>query len=121
VDGVCRDVRRSLEIRYPIFSRGNWMRTGKDRVRVDALDVAVSIAGVRVKPGDLLLGDADGVVVIPAARAAEVIEAAQEIEQAEQTIRVAVEAGHSLAEARALVGYHKLQTPRDNSASTTPG
>ncbi len=49
IDGVCRDVDRSLELSYPIFSRGNWMRTGKDRVRVDGVGVAVCIGGVRLE------------------------------------------------------------------------
>ena len=48
IDGVCRDVDRSLELGYPVFSRGNWMRTGKDRVRVEATGVPVSIGGIRV-------------------------------------------------------------------------
>ena len=111
IDGVCRDVDRSLILGYPIFSRGNWMRTGKDRVRVEATQVAVSIGGVRVEPGDLLLGDGDGLVAIPASRAQEVLAAAAEIERAEDTIRRAVEAGTSLREARRAVGYHTLQHP----------
>lgn len=45
IDGVCRDVGRSLELRYPLFSRGFSMRTGKDRVQLDAVNVAVSIGG----------------------------------------------------------------------------
>ena len=36
IDGVCRDVRRALELGYPVFSRGRYMRTGKDRVEVAA-------------------------------------------------------------------------------------
>ena len=111
IDGVCRDVDRSLTLGYPIFSRGNWMRTGKDRVRVEATQIAVSIGGVRVEPGDLLLGDGDGLVAIPASRAQEVLAAAAEIERAEDTIRRAVEAGTSLREARRAVGYHTLQHP----------
>ena len=111
IDGVCRDVDRSLTLGYPIFSRGNWMRTGKDRVRVEATQVAVSIGGVRVEPGDLLLGDGDGLVAIPASRAQEVLAAAAEIERAEDTIRRAVEAGTPLREARRAVGYHTLQHP----------
>lgn len=111
IDGVCRDVDRSLTLGYPIFSRGNWMRTGKDRVRVEATQVAVSIGGVRVEPGDLLLGDGDGLVAVPASRSEEVLAAAAEIERAEDTIRRAVEAGTSLREARRAVGYHTLQHP----------
>ncbi len=109
IDGVCRDVDRSLSLGYPIFARGNWMRTGKDRVRVEATQVPVSIGGIRVEPGDLLLGDGDGLVVVPTARAAEVISAAEQIEQAEDSIRAAVEAGSSLRDARQSAGYHDLQ------------
>lgn len=109
IDGVCRDVDRSLTLGYPIFARGNWMRTGKDRVRVEATQVPVSIGGIRVEPGDLLLGDGDGLVVVPAARAEEVLSAAEEIERAEDSIRAAVEEGASLREARQRAGYHDLQ------------
>jgi 4-hydroxy-4-methyl-2-oxoglutarate aldolase len=109
IDGVCRDVDRSLDLGYPIFARGNWMRTGKDRVRVEATQVPVSIGGVRVEPGDLLLGDGDGLVAVPAARAEEVLLAAEQIEDAEAAIRRAVEAGASLREARITHRYHDLQ------------
>lgn len=109
IDGVCRDANRSLALGYPIFSRGNWMRTGKDRVRVEAIQVAVSIGGIRVEPGDLLLGDGDGLVVVPAVSADEVLAAAEEIDRAEEAIRTAVDAGTSLRDARRTVGYHDLQ------------
>jgi 4-hydroxy-4-methyl-2-oxoglutarate aldolase len=109
IDGVCRDVDRSLDLGYPIFARGNWMRTGKDRVRVEATQVPVSIGGVRVEPGDLLLGDGDGLVAVPAARAEEVLLAAEQIEDAEAAIRRAVEAGTSLRETRIAHRYHDLQ------------
>ncbi|MGW4830292.1 RraA family protein [Amycolatopsis japonica] len=109
IDGVCRDVDRSLTLGYPIFARGNWMRTGKDRVRVEATQVPVSIGGIRVEPGDLLLGDGDGLVAIPAARAEEVLAVAEEIERAEDAIRSAVESGSSLRDARVANHYHDLQ------------
>jgi regulator of RNase E activity RraA len=109
IDGVCRDVGRSLELGYPIFSRGNWMRTGKDRVRVEQTGRPVAIGGVRIEQGDFLVGDADGLVAVPAARAEEVIAIALEIEAAEDAIRAAVAEGASLREARAAVGYHTLQ------------
>jgi 4-hydroxy-4-methyl-2-oxoglutarate aldolase len=113
IDGVCRDVGRSLELGYPIFSRGNWMRTGKDRIRVEETGGPVSVGGVRVEAGDLLLGDADGLVAIPAGRADEVLAVAAEIEQAEATIRQAIAGGASLHDARAAVGYHALQRGPD--------
>jgi regulator of RNase E activity RraA len=109
IDGVCRDTDRSLETGYPIFSRGHGRRTGKDRVQADAYQVPVSIGGVRVEPGDVLLGGADGLVVIPAGRAAEVLDVAREIGEHEERIRAAVVAGGRLDEARSAAGYHDLQ------------
>jgi len=110
IDGVCRDVARSLELHYPLFSRGWSMRTGKDRVQLDALDVPISIGGARVHPSDLLLGDADGVVVVPRAREGEVIALAKSIDEAEEKIRAAVEGGMRLDEARKQFKYFKLQS-----------
>jgi 4-hydroxy-4-methyl-2-oxoglutarate aldolase len=112
IDGICRDVDRSVELGYPIFSRGNWMRTGKDRVRVEAIQTAVSIGNIRVEPGDWLRGDGDGLVVIPQARVLDVLAVAQEVHEAEDHIRAAVDAGVPMRKARADHGYHKLQTPR---------
>jgi 4-hydroxy-4-methyl-2-oxoglutarate aldolase len=114
IDGVCRDVDRSIELNYPIYSRGNWMRTGKDRVRVDGVNVPVTIGGVRVEPNDYLLGDGDGVVVIPASKVDEVIASAQEIHNAEDAIRAEIAAGSDLRAARNKVSYHDLQTRRKN-------
>jgi len=110
IDGVCRDAPRSIELRYPIFARSSYMRTGKDRVAVDAMQVSVSIGGVRVDPGDFMLGDWDGVVVIPKEKIEQVTETALAIESAEERIRAAVERGERLDSARKLQGYHNLQT-----------
>jgi 4-hydroxy-4-methyl-2-oxoglutarate aldolase len=109
IDGICRDTERSLEVGYPIFSRGHWMRTGKDRVQADAYQVPVSIGGVRIEPGDILVGAADGLVAVPASRAAEVLDVATRIAASEDRIRAAVLAGGRLDEARTAVGYHDLQ------------
>jgi len=109
IDGVCRDTERSLEVGYPIFSRGSWMRTGKDRVQADAYQVPVSLGGVRIEPGDVLVGGADGLVAIPASRASQVLDVAVQIAASEDRIRAAVLAGGRLDEARATAGYHDLQ------------
>jgi 4-hydroxy-4-methyl-2-oxoglutarate aldolase len=110
IDGVCRDIDRSLELGYPIFARGNAMRTGKDRVTADAMNVPVQVAGVRIAPGDWLVGDGDGIVALPASRLEEILAAARLIAAAEAKIRAAVEAGERLDKARELLRYHALQS-----------
>lgn len=110
IDGVNRDVSLCLELGYPVFSRDNYMRTGKDRVQVEATQVPVNIGGARVAPGDIVRGDADGVVVIPKEHEDQVLDTADAIQAAEDAIRKAVRSGTPLREARKAMGYHQLQT-----------
>lgn len=112
IHGVCRDVARSLELSYPIFSRGRFMRTGKDRVELDAMNVPVSLGDVQVRPGDILLGDADGVVVVPKVHEDAVLEAAADVEKAEDAILAEVRKGARLDEARRTFQYFQLQSRR---------
>ena len=112
IDGACRDTALSRELGYPIYSRSYSMRTGKDRVQVEAINSPVNIGDARVHPGDLLRGDADGVLVIPLAHEDAVLSAAEEIDAIEQQIRAAIKDGKTLAEARRQLGYHQLQTRR---------
>ena len=110
IHGVCRDSNRALKLNYPIFSRGTYMRTGKDRVRADAYQEPVSLGEVRVLPGDLLLGDGDGVLVIAQEHEQEVLKAAQEIDEAEERIRNEIMLGGRLDAAREKFRYHQLQS-----------
>ncbi len=113
IDGVCRDVPVIRKLNYPIFTKGTYMVTGKDRVEVDAINIPVAISGVQVKPGDVILGDDTGVVVIPFEKAEQVLTVAEEIAEKEALIEKEVEKGSTLREARAKVGYHNLQTYRE--------
>ena len=112
INGVCRDSNRAMEVGYPIFSRGTYMRTGKDRVMADAYNTKISLGEVAVVPGDILAGDFDGIVVIPQERVDEVVAAAREIEDAEDHIREAIKTGKSLLQARTDFNYHALQSRR---------
>jgi regulator of RNase E activity RraA len=112
IDGVCRDLPRILDVKYPIFTRGRFMVTGKDRVELDGLNVPVAISDVQVRPGDIMVCDDTGVVAVPADRAGEVLEAACEIDEVEQRILALLEEGMTMKEARAKLGYHKLQTKK---------
>ncbi|MFP6732931.1 MAG: RraA family protein [Rhodospirillales bacterium] len=110
IDGHCRDVHLALEREYPLYSRGWSMRTGKDRVQLDQVNVPVSIGGARVEPGDILLGDADGVVCLPQAKVDDILKICVQIEEAEEHIRAAIDGGMRLDEARKEFRYHQLQS-----------
>jgi 4-hydroxy-4-methyl-2-oxoglutarate aldolase len=110
IDGVCRDTDKILEFNYPVFSKDHYMRTGKDRVQLEAVNVPVTISDIRVNPGDIIFGDADGILVIPREKAEDVLRIAEEIEEAENTIRDAILSGMRLDEARKTFRYHTLQT-----------
>lgn len=113
IDGVCRDIPAVLAIGYPIFSKGYYMRTGKDRVYVDAVNVPVTLSDIQVLPGDIVLGDDSGVLVVPASLAEKVAEIAENIDAKERQILALVDQGYGLKEARSLTGYHHLQTKED--------
>lgn len=112
IDGACRDTHLARELGYPIYSRSYSMRTGKDRIQVEAMGGPVNIGDARVNQGDILRGDADGVVAIPQVHEDVILAAAEEIDAAESQIRALVNEGHTLTEARKQLGYHKLQTKR---------
>lgn len=112
IHGVCRDAARILEVGLPVYSRGAFMRTGKDRVRAVAVQEIVSLGATSVEPGDLVVGDADGVVIVPREHEAAVLETARDVERVEAEIRAALEAGGRLTDARQVSGYHALQRDR---------
>lgn len=110
IDGVCRDLPGIKAVGYPVFSKGCYMVTGKDRVEVDQVNVPVSLSGVKVDPGDIVRADDTGVIVIPSSLAEEVLKRAKLIEETEQKIIAEVRKGSSLKDARAKLHYHTLQT-----------
>lgn len=109
IDGACRDIDRAISDNYPIFTAGRWMRTGKDRVQVGGINESIGVGKVRVSARDIVVADANGVVIVPRDRAREVAALAKSIEESEDGIREMVSEGSTIAEAREKLGYHTLQ------------
>jgi regulator of RNase E activity RraA len=97
-DGLVRDVRQIRAMGFAVFHGGIGPLDTKGRGRMMARDVPVQCGGVHVVSGDIVFGDADGVVVIPRAREAEVIARAREKVQGEDNTRAELERGRLLAE-----------------------
>ena len=98
VDGAVRDIDHSRSIGYPIWSAGVSPITGKWRIETMAVNQPVNIAGIEVKPGDLVVADECGVCFVPFARAAEVLAIAQRLAASEKARLQRLEAGIPLAE-----------------------
>jgi 4-hydroxy-4-methyl-2-oxoglutarate aldolase len=99
VDGAVRDVRQMRAMCFPCFARATMVYDSKDRQRVIDLEVPVEIDGVRFNPGDLVIADEDGVVVVPKQVEACVIRRAWEKVHAENQVRDAIQKGMKAATA----------------------
>ena len=98
MDGLTRDVRAIRGMKFPVFANGIGPLDSKGRGKVAAIDVPVEVAGARVAPGDLVFGDADGVVVVPRAVEDQVIAAALAKVAGENATREALARGEKLAD-----------------------
>ena len=97
-DGLVRDVKQIRAMQFPVFHGGIGPLDTKGRARMMERDIPIECAGVRVRSGDIVFGDADGVVVIPNERAEEVIAKAQEKARGEDATRDELRNGKLLAE-----------------------
>jgi len=103
IDGFHRDTPRVLEQNWPVFSRGRYAQDAGVRSKVAEFNCTIEIGGVAIQPGDLMVGDLDGVIVVPRAVEDEVIRLAVEKATGEKVVRKAIEAGMTSTEA-----FHKF-------------
>jgi regulator of RNase E activity RraA len=96
IDGYCRDAQMIATIGYPVWCRGMLPLDVKGRLALSAWREPAVVGGLRVQPGDLVVADADGVVVVPAGLASETVERALEKVAKEDSVRDALVAGSTL-------------------------
>ena len=104
INGYHRDTPKVLEQDWPVFSRGRFAQDSGVRTKVVDYRCRIEVGPVTVEPGDLVFGDLDGVIVIPRAHEAEVVERALEKVRGEKLVRKEIEAGMSSTDAFAKYG-----------------
>jgi regulator of RNase E activity RraA len=105
IDGGVRDTRQVMDAGFPVFCCFRHPNAALGRAMISHYQVPLRIGGVMVHPGDVVLGDMDGVVIVPRAIALPVLERAEEILGIEQKIFGWIEAGDSVAEISNKGGY----------------
>jgi regulator of RNase E activity RraA len=103
-DGLVRDTRHIMALKFPVFHGGIGPLDTRGRAKMTQRDVVVDCAGVRVASGDIVFGDIDGVVVIPADHADRVIQRAREKIASENHTRDDLREGLLLREVYARYG-----------------
>lgn len=98
IDGACRDIDEADEMGLPIYGRVGVPRTARGRVLEYAWNTPITVCGVGVTPGDYVIADGSGVVVVPADQAEAVIAIAEKIVRKEQLMAQAVRAGSPISE-----------------------
>jgi 4-hydroxy-4-methyl-2-oxoglutarate aldolase len=98
-DAYTRDTLALIEMGFPTFAAGIHCADSLGRIDVDAFDIPITCGGVHVAPGDLVLGDYDGVVVIPAAAGEEIVTLAEEKVSGENLVRAKLAEGMPVSEA----------------------
>lgn len=97
IDGCVRDAEPISALGFPIFARGLCIH-GTTKFGKGAINQPITIGNIPIQPGDIIVGDRDGVVVVPAERAAEIIEKSQAREAKEADVMARLRAGETTLE-----------------------
>jgi regulator of RNase E activity RraA len=105
VNGAIRDVETIRSLKYPIYSKSNYMRSGKNRVYKQSSQCQLTINHVDIHPNDIIVADDNGVVVVPQDVCDKVVSFIRNIRSTEEFIVAAVAAGMRLEDARKKYRY----------------
>jgi len=99
VDGAVRDLEEMIEFNFSVFTRHMVPTTGRTRLKVEAINVPIKVGGVNVNPGDIVVADGTGVIVMPSQRADEIVTFAEKCQRDDNATMVDLENGMTFAEA----------------------
>jgi 4-hydroxy-4-methyl-2-oxoglutarate aldolase len=108
IDGACRDIDEARDLGFPVYSRGVVPMTARGRVMQESFNLEIQFAGVQVRPGDLIIADGSGVVIIPKEKEQEAVEAAEAVFQKEAEMAAGIREGFSGLEMLEKLGYEQM-------------
>jgi regulator of RNase E activity RraA len=108
IDGAARDIDICQEIGFPVFARGIVPITARGRIMQEDFNCVIRLGDVQVRPGDILVGDINGLVIIPPEKAEEVISAAEEIYTKEELMKADILKGMDILEVDSKYNYEQM-------------
>ena len=107
IDGAIRDLDAILELGFASFSRSVSSNAGEPK-GLGEIGVEVTVGGQRVRPGDWIVGDLSGVVVVPRERVAEIANRALDVLEHENRVREEIQRGSTLATVQKLERWERV-------------
>lgn len=108
IDGACRDLDDCLEVDFPVYARGTVVATARGRVMEENTNVMIQFGGVQVRPGDIVMGDRSGVVIVPQEHIEAVLTKAEQLWQKEEDMIRDIRNGESMLDVDTKYNYEKM-------------
>jgi regulator of RNase E activity RraA len=108
IDGACRDLDDCIEIDYPVFARGTVVATARGRAMEESTNTMIQFGGVQVSPGDIVIGDSSGVVIVPYSVVDDVLNKAEELFEKEEAMIAEIRLGGNVLEIDSKFNYEKM-------------
>jgi regulator of RNase E activity RraA len=108
IDGACRDIDESRDLEFPVYARGAVPMTARGRITQESYNQEIEFAGVQVHPGDLVMADGSGVVIIPRSKEEEVVRAAEAVAATEARMAEGIRQGLSVLDVLERLGYEQM-------------
>jgi 4-hydroxy-4-methyl-2-oxoglutarate aldolase len=108
IDGASRDIDEARELEFPVYARGVVPMTARGRVVQESFNQEIQFAGVQCHPGDLVLADGSGIIIIAKEKENDVVAAAEAIYAKEQEMAAGIRKGYSGLEMLEKLGYEQM-------------
>ena len=108
IDGASRDIDEAQDLGFPVYARGVVPMTARGRVVQESFNQEIQFAGVQCRPGDPVLADGSGIIIIPRQKEEEVVATAEVIFRKEQEMADGIRKGYSGLEVLEKLGYERM-------------
>ena len=108
IDGACRDVDDCIEVDFPVYARGTVVATARGRIMEESTNTMIQFGGVQVRPGDIVMGDRSGVVIVPQEHVDVILEKAESLWEKEENMIREIRAGEPMLDVDTKYNYEKM-------------